>query len=408
MKTFTIRALAAAATLFCIGAAQATDIFEPTNSTLQLDYVSLVGGPAYSTVVATVTGYEVLGVDGGTAKPNTFDASSGILSLGSIAVNKQVYTNARVRLINYQLKNVPTKMLSSDTVVAMQLTAPATTGFNPGSLEDVALKGINTIRLAGGFGAANSQKQLTSAATAHQRYLQAGDVLASGTGEIAGNANYLADTPSARCAYYGFTGACREVATATTTNTTIQTYDMAAPWTTVISDLQTVLDYRNVMVGSFGQQGMTHYAITPTSHIYVYKGVYTTARANVQLTGSQASGIVGVYPTPDMTSVGIGGSGSAGAIALAQFPDETNPTITTFVLRKDGASTDHPVTLIAGGSSTADGASTQPGWAILQATTPLEANSKYTATLIGDWKGTAFARAWSFTTGSSTVTPVRR
>lgn len=399
--------IALAATLLCALSAHATDTFEATNSTLQLDYVTLQGGPTYSTVVATVTGYEILGVDGGTAKANNFDPTTSILSLGAIAVDRQTYNNVRVRLTNYQIKNTPTKLLSSDTVTTMLTTAPAT-GYATATLEDYAAKGINAIRIAGGFGAMGNQKQLVSAATAHQRYLQAGDVLASGATETPGKTNFLAETPTARCAYYGFTGACQEVATATTTRVGINSYDLAAPWTTVISDLQTVLDYRNVMAGMAALQGMTPYVVSPTNDPYVYKGVYTTARANVQVTGEQATGIVGVYPAPDMSSVGTGGTGAAGTIVLAQFPDETNPTITTFVLRKDGASSDHPVTLITAGGATAAGGTTQPGWAILQASTALDPNSRYTATLIGNWKGTAFGKAWSFTTGATTVTPVRR
>lgn len=398
--------IAAAIAAIAMGA-HAMDFYEPSTGVLQLEYVTLQGVGAYSTVVASIGGYEILGVDGGTAKADTFDAATGILTMGTVAVNRVTYNNVRVRLASYQLKNVPTKLLASDAITTMRNTMPAS-GLLPGSVEEYAVIGINGIRIAGGFGAASNQPQLLSAAKAHQAYLQSGEVTASGTKEIAGNANFLAETPTGRCAYYGFAGACIEVATATTSKTSIHTYDLAAPWTTVINDLQTVLDYRNTLVGIAAKQGSTMYSLTMGGDPWVYKGVWTSARTNVQLPADKASGVVGVYPTADMTLVGTGGAGANGAIVLAQFPDDTNPTITGFAIRKDGATSDHPATIIAAGSTTDSGASTQQGWAILQATTALDPNAHYTATLNGDWKGQAFGRSWGFTTGSSTVTPVRR
>lgn len=387
----------------------ALDFYEPTNSTLQMEYVNLPGGSSYSTIVVVVTAYEILGVDGGTAKANTFDPVTNILTLGAVSVNKVTYNNVRVHLTGYQLKNAPTKLLASDSPVPMLTSMPATTGYSAGSLEYYAQIGINTIRIAGGFGAVSNQIQLASAAKAHQNYLQSGVFTASGTSETPGNANFLAETPTARCAFYGFTGACIEVATATTSKTNIQTYDLGAPWTTVLSDLQTVLDYRNTLVGIAAKQGARTIGVTADQDPWVYKGVWTSARTNVQLSAEKLNGIVGVYPSPDMTLVGTGGTGDSGTLVLAQFPDETNPIVTTFVIRKEGASSDHPVTLITAGTSTTDGgAPSQPGWAILRATTPLDANARYTASLSGTWKGQSFARNWSFTTGSTTVTPVRR
>lgn len=398
----TLRALIALASLSCV-VVHATDAFEPSDGTLQLGFVRVEGGASYASVVARVSGYEVLGVDAGAAKSNSFDPNTGILTVGAVAVDKVQYNNVRVRLINYAILNAPTRLLSSEATVAM-----ASQGV-PGSItkntpEYNGFVSINAVRVAGGFGATSFHAQLQAAATAHQKYLQAGPVTASGTDEVPGNNLFTGKTTNSRCSYQGFAAACFEVATATLSNASIQTYDMVQPWTGVISDLQTILDYRNVMIGTSVQQGLT----MMSGIAWVYKSVWTTARANVLLPSDKANGIVGVFPHADMSNVGIGGADSSGAIVLAQFPDETNPTVTSFTLRKDGASTDHPASLVTAGSNTAAGAITQPGWAILHANTPLMVNTRYTVNLTGSWKGHMFSKAWSFTTGSSTVTPMLR
>lgn len=402
-KTLKPRGMAMLLALCTVSTAHALDTFEPSSSSLQLGFVTLITGGSYATVVANVTGYEILGVEGGAAKSNTFDPSTNILNIGAIAVDRVTYNNVRVRLTNYRLLNTPTKLLSSDTVV--QMTSKGEVGsLQKNTPEYNGFMGINAVRVAGGFGATTQHKQLDAAAMAHQKYLQAGEVAASGTSETQGVAGFTGATPTARCAYQGFSGACFEVATGTLSAASIHTYDMAQPWTKVIHDLQTLLDYRNVMMGTRVQQGMAHKSATP----WVYKAVWTAARANVQLPMSQANNVVGVYPSPDMNNVGIGASAEAGSIILAQFPDDTNPVVTAFTLRKDGATADHPLKLVTAGESTAAGAATQPGWAIAQAQSPLHANSRYTATLTGTWKGHQVNKTWSFTTGTTVDTSMLR
>lgn len=139
------------------------------------------------------------------------------------------------------------------------------------------------------------------------------------------------------------------------------------------------------------------------------------AAGDAKVASDKATTIVGVFPVPNMTNVGLGeflldNTGKpirVGSLILVQMPDTTNPVVTTFTLRKEGVNFDVPVRVHEsagtpmGSDESNPGEPTFAGWAIMFTTVALEANSKYTVNFAGTYKGNPIAKTWSFTTGSS-------
>jgi hypothetical protein len=94
----TVCTLLALATL---PSAYAAASFDGNTRLLSMDTVTLTGGARYNTVGVTIHDYAVLGVDGGVAGANSFDAASSLLTLGSVTYAGSTYTNVRVRIGAY-------------------------------------------------------------------------------------------------------------------------------------------------------------------------------------------------------------------------------------------------------------------------------------------------------------------
>jgi hypothetical protein len=93
-----------ALTLLLLGTLQnayAAASFDGNTRLLSMDTVTLTGGARYNTVGVTIHDYAVLGVDGGVAGANSFDAASSLLTLGSVTYAGSTYTNVRVRIGAY-------------------------------------------------------------------------------------------------------------------------------------------------------------------------------------------------------------------------------------------------------------------------------------------------------------------
>lgn len=82
--------------------AHAVDAFDSGNNVLSLETVQ-VGGTLYRNVAVQITGYSLLGVDGGSAQQTTFDTSTNVLRLGAVALNGTTYTNVRVQVTGYNI-----------------------------------------------------------------------------------------------------------------------------------------------------------------------------------------------------------------------------------------------------------------------------------------------------------------
>ncbi|MGB2881340.1 MAG: hypothetical protein WBC08_06150 [Rhodoferax sp.] len=108
-------------------AAHAADTFDPATTLLSLDTISL-GSTTYRQVRATVSSYTLLGVDGGSATPNSFDTTSNLLTLGAIGYQGSTYNNARVHINNYVVLSASTG--SADAIFGNLAAADLGIGAN--------------------------------------------------------------------------------------------------------------------------------------------------------------------------------------------------------------------------------------------------------------------------------------
>ena len=108
-------------------AAHAADTFDPATTLLSLDTISL-GSTTYRQVRATVSSYTLLGVNGGSATPNSFDTTSNLLTLGAIGYQGSTYNNARVHINNYVVLSASTG--SADAIFGNLAAADLGIGAN--------------------------------------------------------------------------------------------------------------------------------------------------------------------------------------------------------------------------------------------------------------------------------------
>ncbi len=95
---------AAMAALIACASAHAVDSFDASMSLLTLESVN-TGGVNYKNVAVVISGYTVLGVDGGGPVADNFNQATGILGVGAVAPNGTTYNNVRVGIAGYTLLN---------------------------------------------------------------------------------------------------------------------------------------------------------------------------------------------------------------------------------------------------------------------------------------------------------------
>jgi len=285
-----------------------------------------------------------------------------------------------------------------------------------GSPEKKNFDELNRVRVAGGFGAMQYEEVMSKAAAAHTLYSTSDGLITHN--ETVGQPGFTGATPQDRCnAAAGgvFKFVCGEggYAASLAPSQTIATFNVLEGYSLATGHLQAVLDYT-------GNRGGLRIAGAIISDFnsgfgYIYTGWVAASGAPK---ADSAHGIVGVYPFNNMTAVGIGQGtpgvpftlqtapggqqywSGYGISILAQFPTSVNPVVTSFTLRKEGATVDVPTRVHEAG--TYNGTEpTNAGWAILIPTVVLDANSRYTVKFVGSHGGVATEKTWSFTTGSA-------
>ncbi|MDP2371290.1 CAP domain-containing protein [Rhodoferax sp.] len=298
------------------------------------------------------------------------------------------------------------------------LTTPQASPYVAGSAEKRTFDEINRIRIGGGFGAAVHDATMDKAAAAHVDYWLANPIK-KGHEQIPGNPGFTGVWPWDRCtaAAVGESSALASLGFLTCSeNGTMSDYSRAelhvmGSYALATGHLQNALDYRYNRTGmSFkhNPSGLDQWSKPGDDPTFGVMKVGYRSNAMAKLGSDKANSIVGVYPFDGMTGVGIGkatvihgvSSLGYGLSILVQSSLKANPTVTTFTLRKEGATADTPTRIHQAG--TMDG--TEPtiaGWGIMFPTVVLDVNSKYTVTFAGSVDGTPVSKTWSFTTGTT-------
>lgn len=293
------------------------------------------------------------------------------------------------------------------------VTTMPTNPYLAGSVDARTFTLINTLRIAGGFGAAVEDPVMRLAADNHLTYNLANantNDPAGPHGETVGRTGFTGATPQDRCAFAakGTDGdglmICGENGVGDgALSTTIDNFDLLGTYTTATGHLQNLLDYRNNRIGIV----LKAEPAPATSGVGGVMVVGARVGKNATLDSDKARSIVGVFPYDGMTDVRTGvnvyqrpASSTIGSMSiLVQSSDGSNPVVTSFTLRKDGATSDTPTQMHVAG--TPHGTEpTMPGWAILFPTVVLDKNTKYTVSFKGSIGGTAVEKVWSFTTGT--------
>lgn len=286
-----------------------------------------------------------------------------------------------------------------------------------GSPEKKSFDEINRVRVAGGFGAMQYEEVMSKAATAHTQYVVAGGYYTHI--EEVGRPGFTGVTQQDRCrvAAGGSTNLVCGEGGYSAGNVSYSGFDVMSHYSLATGHLQAVLDYQSNRGGLHIStwdipQTTNGVADAPIPGVMGFINMGYSAVPNVQ------AGIVGVYPFDSMTAVGIGRGTSSvpftlqtaaggqkywsgyGINIMAQFPSSANPVVTSFTLRKDGATVDTAARVHEAG--TMNGTEpTEAGWAILIPNVVLDANAKYTVKFVGSHGGVSSEKTWSFTTGST-------
>ena len=317
--------------------------------------------------------------------------------------------------------------------------------YAAGSVEQVTFDEANRLRIRGGFGAFTYDANVTQTARNHLNY----EVL-NHTGpmhpETPGLPGFTGVGPDQRYAYL--------VPPVLNVNTGRLTLGEAgssggplAPttpmenWSLATGHLQDILDYQKRWVGIASTVVNDWIISTAADGTVTTSAPFPSLWSNFDLGYDQLNrvtlpaghgwSIVGVYPFPGMTNVGIG-SGNPGETfklltapagnqywngyglnIMVQFPDTgttkaagantcftVNPTVSHFTLRKNGSAVDVPTRQVVAGEY--DGTEpTERGWALMFATSLLEPNTQYNVDFAGSFCGTVSTKTWSFTTGTN-------
>lgn len=259
---------------------------------------------------------------------------------------------------------------------------------------------LNRVRVAGGFGAMQYEDVMSKSATAHTSYASLTLDPGGAHIETVGKPGFTGVTVQDRCnAAAGgvFKFVCDEGGYFVG-NVGYSGFDVLSYYSLATGHLQAALNFAS-------NRGGLHIAQATISDLPSVIGFINMGylRSPPLVAGHS---IVGVYPFDGMTAVGTGQAVTQavqGISILAQFPTADNPAVTSFTLRKDGATVDTPARIHEAG--TYNGTEpTRAGWAILIPTVVLDANSKYNVKFVGSHGGVPTEKSWSFTTGSAAMT----
>lgn len=273
-----------------------------------------------------------------------------------------------------------------------------------GSPEKKNFDELNRIRVAGGFGAMQYEEVVNKAAAAHTQYVVAGGYF--GHIEEVGRPGFTGVTVQDRCnaAAGGFTNLVCDEGGYLIGSPSLSDFNFMSQFSRATGHLQSALNYQSnrggLAVVAFNAPGTFGGAVTSTPSVMGFINMGNIRNAAPRL--ASANAIVGIYPFDGMTGVGTG-FGDGRINILAQYPAGATAAITSFTLRKEGATADTPARIHAAG--TYNGTEpTDAGWAILLPTVQLDVNSKYTVTFSGMLNGVDASKTWSFTTGTSPYT----
>ena len=314
--------------------------------------------------------------------------------------------------------------------------------YAAGSVEQVAFDEANRLRIRGGFGAFTYDANVYQTAKNHLNY----EVL-NHTGpmhpETPGLPGFTGIGPGERYLYVvprvpnvnRFLNFGEAGSSGGTDSTPME------GWSLATGHLQDILDYQkrwvgiaSIVVNDWITTTMPDGTITtspPEPYLWANFDLAYEQLNPVTLPAGHGWSLVGVYPFPGMTNVGIGSGNPGetfklltapagnqywngyGLTIMVQFPNSAtvnaaglstcftiNPVVSHFTLRKNGSAVDVPTRQVVAGEY--DGTEpTERGWALMFATSLLEPNTQYTVDFAGSFCGTASTKTWSFTTGTN-------
>ena len=277
-----------------------------------------------------------------------------------------------------------------------------------GSPEQIAFDEANRLRIRGGFGAFTYDANVTQTAKNHLNY-EVLNTMYPVHDETAGLPGFTGTGPDQRYKYVV------PPASDITTWLTLgevgslagNTFPPMDGWSVATGHLQSILDYQKRWVGIASTVVNNPYG----SGLLVNFDLAYSQNNRVTLPANWGWSIVGVYPFPGMTNVGIGYNTVPNITAmniLVQFPlsatstscSDINPIVSHFTLRKNGATSDVPTRQVVGGQYNGT-EPTDAGWAIMFPTVVLEPNTQYNVDFAGSFCGAVSTKTWSFTTGTS-------
>lgn len=325
------------------------------------------------------------------------------------------------------------------------LTSMPSNPYPAGSADAKNFNEINRIRLAGGFGAAVEDAVMTKAAAAHDNYMvlniTAGNPISGPHAETPGLPGFTGASPQDRCTAAAIGTSeqgritCGEVRIGGSDS--IDVLNVMGHYGVAPGHLAQALDFRVTRVGvhllddpiasEWGTWGHGSFGTIDMGWLTSNPGGIGTVDSD------KVNAIIGIYPFNGMTGVGWGpfdsltqynaacgpngenlAATAAGLVGKLCTPSQTilvqvatnnntDPTVTSFSLRKDGDTQDWPSRRIAAGDpccgpgteSTYSGA----GFAFLLVTKPMDPNTRYTVNFKGQANGVSLSKTWSFTTG---------
>lgn len=388
-----LKSLVAVAAIAAFGSAGAVDAFDSGNSVLSLETVQ-VGGTLYRNVAVQITGYNLLGVDGGAAQQTTFDTSTNVLRLGAVALNGTVYNNVRVQITGYNLQNSGSSFTSGTVMAANYAAGTEAAGY---------LAAVNKARTECGLPALYQNAALD---TASVNVGNTGYTAVGATQNLARNAGYQqADTVGGVGATYGSNSTDK-----TAVGGYIAKVSMADPG----GLLEIARPYSEIgMTSNLGKAGAVNQrgigvVMGNTQRIVPAGTVVTLPCANsTDAAPGTGYGVNSVMYAATPMTAGIGnisfGLTNGVPIAVMANPGDTLRITSAAIVQDNGYQV--PVTIF-------DSTTPVNGWSAsykpinsneggVYSTARQAENAGYTATIYGTVNGIAFKKEFTFRTGSA-------
>lgn len=376
--------------------AHAVDAFDTSNSTLSLENVT-VGATAYRNVAAKITGYNVLGVDGGNAQVTTFDSATNVLRLGTVAVGGSNYTNARVQVTGYELLN------SGSSATAGTL---ASTNYTTGLERTAFLNTVNQYRTECGLPALAQNSTLDKVASG---------VGLGAAGKGLGGTQSLASTN-------GYAQPTTVGGLLISYNTTsVETQAVGSTFAKVVlADPYALL----ALARPYSEVGLANYSVTAVSPVQAKMQVATGNQQRIVPTGSVAT-----LPCANTTAAVPGATkGAKYSVTYAGAPSDSTTTDASFGSQSTRGT---PVAVMANPGDTlvidsasmtingqdlavviADSSKPMNGLAattkalyshegFVYPTEVLLPDTSYSVTISGKVNGSAFTKTFTFKTGAA-------